>query len=52
MRVASCELVFKKKNLRVASSNMRVATCSFKKIKLRVAIYELEFNKQNARVAK
>ena len=46
-----CDLVFKKTKLRVAIWNTRDATCLFKKINLGVAIYKLEFNKQNARVA-
>ena len=45
LQATKYELVFNKTNLRVASWIIRVASyvCSFKKIKLRVASYELEF---------
>ena len=47
MRVASYELVFKKINVRVASSDMLDANCLFKKIKMQAASNKLEFNKQS-----
>lgn len=47
MRVASYELVFKKINVRVASLEMLVANCLFKKIKIQAASNKLEFNKQS-----
>ena len=52
LRVTSCESVFKKMKLLVASwiCKLRVASCPFKTIKLRVVNCLFYFNKQNGRV--
>ena len=51
LQVASWYVRKQNCELQVGICELRVTSCSFKIIKLRAASYELEFDKQNGRVA-